>query len=482
MKVIVDLEVARKLVQERFSKHSEFVDKADKAENYFRKENDILLDEFNLFKLDKTGWREADNRLPSNFFYILLQQKASYTGAIAITVDVGDDVMNQVIANTLGEKLPDVQQQVIINAGICWRTAIFPWIDEKGEFQYNNVDGRNFIPVYDDELRKNLLLVMYFYDHIDDDGKKYQIIEFYDDYFVYAFRREREGDTQFGDMFEYPSPSFTGYVNSVPDIPELPDNVRPHDFPGINPWCIILNNQAGTNDLNAIKHYIDCYDKTYSGFLDDLEDVQQVSFVISGYGGEDLREFKQNLKELKVIKLDVDEDAQGNVQMLTVQIPVEARQLMLEMTRKRIFEDGQGIDPDPENFGNSSGTALKHLYDNLELKAASFRAGAKEGFEKLVRLICLKHNYTPKYVHINWTANRQNDREEMASIVNNLSGIVSQHTLLSLLDFISDPDVEMEQIRKEQQETLDRSRIGLYPEGSLVIEDSNEQEEPGFNS
>lgn len=469
MNSLYEINTMRQLIQDRATAHAEFCEEADTAERYFKKQNDILDTKLFIKVKDKTGWREADNRLPSNFFYIILVQKASYGGAIAMTIDVGDEEMNQIIASTLGEKLPDVQQQTIINAGLCWRTAIFAWIDENGEFQYTNVDGRKVIPVYNDALKRELMFVLYFYNHTDEQGKKWEIIEAWDKYFVTSFRRE-EGADNFDNLIEYPAPSFNTHSESshVPDIPDLPENVRPHDFPGMIPWCFITNNAAGTNDLNAIKHYIDSYDKAYSGFADDLDDVQQVAFVLRGYDGESLTGFTNNLKNFKVIKLDADSDGEGSVEPLVVEIPIEARKEFLEMTRKRIFEDGQGIDPDPENFGNSSGTALKHLYDNLELKTASFRAGAKEGFEKLVRLICLKHGFTPQYVHITWNTNRQNDREETANIVKSLTGIVSEHTLLSLLDFISDPDAEMEQKAKEQEDRLRLSEYGLYPEDSLV--------------
>ena len=71
---------------------------------------------------------------------------------------------------------------------------------------------------------------------------------------------------------------------------------------------------------------------------------------------------------------------------MTIDIPVEAREKMLQMTRKSIFEQGKGIDPDPQNFGNSSGTALKYLYSLLELKAGmaemEFRVGLKNSSKR----------------------------------------------------------------------------------------------------
>lgn len=86
------------------------------------------------------------------------------------------------------------------------------------------------------------------------------------------------------------------------------------------------------------------------GVKTDLEDIQEVVFILAGYEGEDLDEFLQKLKKYKTVKLDSEEESKGELNTLTIDIPVEAREKMLAMTRKSIFEQGMGIDPDPQNF------------------------------------------------------------------------------------------------------------------------------------
>lgn len=86
---------------------------------------------------------------------------------------------------------------------------------------------------------------------------------------------------------------------------------------------------------------IDVYDKVFSGFINDLEDVQELIFVLSGYGGTDLNGFLQDLKKYKVIKMDSDEGA--GVSTLNIEIPIEARNSVLDATRKAIFEQGQDL-------------------------------------------------------------------------------------------------------------------------------------------
>ena len=71
------------------------------------------------------------------------------------------------------------------------------------------------------------------------------------------------------------------------------------------------------------------YDRVYSGFFNDLEDIQEIIFVLSGYGGTNLAEFLGDLKKFKTVNLDEDEGKPG-LSTLTIDIPVEAREKMLE--------------------------------------------------------------------------------------------------------------------------------------------------------
>ena len=75
-----------------------------------------------------------------------------------------------------------------------------------------------------------------------------------------------------------------------------------HDF-GEVPFIPFYNNNIHTDDLRNIKPLIDVYDKVYSGFINDLDDIQELIFVLSGYGGEDLNSFLSDLKKYKTIPI-----------------------------------------------------------------------------------------------------------------------------------------------------------------------------------
>ena len=227
-----------------------------------------------------------------------------------------------------------------------------------------------------------------------------------------------------------------------------------HDF-GEVPFIPFYNNNIHTDDLRNIKPLIDVYDKVYSGFINDLDDIQELIFVLSGYGGEDLNSFLSDLKKYKAIKVEGDEG--GAVSTLNIEIPIEARKSILEATRKAIFEQGQGFDPQPENFGNQSGEALKFMYSLLEMKTGLMETEFKLGFARLVRAICRSLDIQCDTIIQTWTRTCIKNDTEQAQICKDSVGIVSKKTILKAHPLVEDADAEIKQLEKEEKEAQEKA-------------------------
>ena len=225
------------------------------------------------------------------------------------------------------------------------------------------------------------------------------------------------------------------------------------------PFFPFFNNNIDTDDLVNIKPLIDSYCKVFSGFVNDLEDIQEVIFVLTNYGGEDLGEFLSDLKNYKAIQVESggSEDKSG-VSTLTIELPVEAREKLLTTTRKCIFEQGQGIDPDPQNFGNSSGVALNFLYSLLELKAGLQETEFKLSFGRFIRCVCRLQNIPIKEDTIiqTWTRTSVKNDTELAEIADKSMGVISRATIVAHHPWVEDSEAEMEAIKEEDGEAEER--------------------------
>jgi SPP1 family phage portal protein len=164
------------------------------------------------------------------------------------------------------------------------------------------------------------------------------------------------------------------------------------------------------------------------------------------------------LKEYKLIKLENDGagDATG-VEMLTINIPIEAREKFLEMTRKAIFEQGQGVDPDPQKFGNTSGEALKYLYSLLELKAGLMETEFKLGFGQLIRAIGKHLGVECGQITQTWTRSAIRNDLELATICEKSVGVISDKTIHKHHPFVENAEDEEKQLEKEKTKAAEEA-------------------------
>ena len=453
----MDIETMKKLIKKYEAGHAAFVMRASVAERYYRNETDILFkDKYKEDIETDNPLRNADNRIPRNFHGLIVNQKAAYAFTAPPLFDIGNTKANKTISDVLGDEYAKNCMTLCINAANTSIGWVHYWYGDNDSFEWAVVPSEQIIPIFDRGLKRKLIGVMRVYPDIDDNtGDNYTIYEYWSDTECQAFRR-RTSDIldmlTYYDMFIQPNTSdMTAYYK--------------HDY-GEVPFIPFYNNNIHIDDLRNIKPLIDVYDKVYSGFINDLDDIQELIFVLSGYGGTDLDTFLSDLKRYKTIKVDGDEG--GAVSTLNIEIPIEARNSVLEATRKAIFEQGLGFDPQPENFGNQSGEALKFMYSLLEMKVGLMETEFKLGFARLVRAICKNQGIECGSIIQTWTRTRIQNDTEQAEICKNSVGIVSKKTILKNHPLVEDADQELKQLDKEEQEAQEKAEmyIGVYGNGS----------------
>lgn len=445
----MNIEVIKKLIKKYETGHSAFIQSAMIAERYYRNKADVLLQPK---KEDEEGnpLRNADNRIPRNFHALIVNQKASYAFTAPPLFDVGSTTANKTVTETLGDEYAKNCMEICINAANCTIGWVHYWESDDG-FEWAVVDSKQIIPVWSKKLKKKLDGVFRVYDEIDEEtGDKYTIYEYWTDIECQSFRR-RTSDT-FDDGF--------AVYNMFYD-PQSGEQIAnyTHSF-GKVPFIPFRNNNIGSSDLENIKKLIDVYDKVYSGFINDLDDIQELIFVLSGYGGEELNGFLQDLKKYKTIKVEGDEGTNPGVSTLSIEIPIEARKTVLDVTRKAIFEQGQGFDPQPESFGNQSGEALKFMYSLLEMKVGLMQTEFQLGFAELVRAICKYKNIECKSIIQTWTRTCIKNDTELAQICKDSLGIVSLRTILKNHPLVEDADAELKYLEQEEQD--EQTKVNMY--------------------
>lgn len=439
----MEIEVIKKLIKRHVPGHGKMIRDAQIAERYYENKNDILYTEKEGDKDTENPLRNADNRIPHNFYGLLVNQKSSYLFTTPPTFDIGENAQNKAISGIIGDAFPKSCKDLCINASNTGMAWLHVW-EKENKLLYGVVDSKEVIPIWSPDLNKTLEAVLRVYTNTDENGKLFEVYEYWTDNTCYAYSKE------ISDSLEAVFVPYNMFSISCGDGTYDFTNVFEHAFEEV-PFIPFFNNGIKKNDLNSVKKLIDTYDKVFSGFVNDLEDIQEIILVLSGYEGTELKEFLRDLKMYKTIKVDADKESNGGLQTLTIDIPVEAREKLLTITRKAIFEQGQGVDPDPSNFGNVSGVALKYLYSLLELKSGLLETEFRLGFARFIRIICGYLGIELQRVIQTWTRTSITNDTELADIATKSLGVISESTILKNHPWVDDPESEQKQLEAERE-------------------------------
>lgn len=431
--------------------------------------NDNIIKIAGVLPADTDPLRNADNRVSHNFHQLITDEKVAYMFTNPVLFDVGDKDINKQITRTLGDDFKSESAYLCTNATnnkVAW---LHYWIDSDDKsFKYATVETEQCIPAFDANLKKQLIGFYRYYKVIEEDEryntKSYVIFEFWDNKHCEKYK-------------------FTGNLQGtgLTYIPEAYEDFT-HEFEEV-PFIEFKNNRNMISDLYKYKDQIDIYDKVVSGYANDLEDIQQLIYILENYGGEDLKEFLGELKRYKTVKTETGADGRtnGGLKTLSIEIPVEARNSILEILKKQIYESGQALQQDNENFGNASGVALKFFYRKLELKAGLTQTEFEKGFAQLVRAI-MKYLKIPdwktKSITQTWTRNMISNDLENAQIASQSVDIISNETIVKNHPWVEKPEEEMKKLKTQKEEAQKRQQELFANAGGF---DNNHNEDDNTN-
>ena len=382
--------------------------------------------------------------------------------------DTGNESLNKAIVQVLGDSYSKVCNTLCTNASNYKTAWLHVWKDEKNTFKYAPVPSEQIIPIYSTGLLNELQAVIRIYSEYEfEEDKYYTIYEYWDVEGCTTFKKLRDS-ISLGDLQEANRFTTVDLDNGT----ATESNYYEHSFETV-PFIEFANNNIKDSDLTKIKPFIDVMDCILSGYVNDVDDIQQLIWVLTNYGGTDLDEFRNDLKKYKTVNMQsMGSDDKSGLSTIAVDIPVEARNKLLEVCRKQIYEQGQGLDPHPEGgYSNSSGEALKFMYAPLELKAGLMEIEFRTGFNQLIRFIAQSVGYSDNFtITQTWTRNAIKNDLETCQIAQRSVGIISQKTILKNHPWVEDVEQELKDIEEENKLEED-----LQPIKTKVGEDDGEE-------
>jgi len=401
-----------------------------KLEGYYRGDQAIL---------DRV--KDADlsnNRLVCNHAKYIADFTASYLigEPVAYTADF------DITALTDALKAADAATQDIDLAhhgAIFGRSYELIYLDEAAELKLARISPINGFVVYDDTVEQRPLFGVQYYPTFDDNGQ------------LLGYKGTISTGTYIQDIT----------LTSSRGIKNIGEPI-PHYF-GKVPLDEIYNNAERMGDFENVMSLIDAYNTLQSDRVNDKEQFVKALLVITGQvlGDTDAEsaETYDAIKRMGVMTLDQGSTAS----FLTRQLDEGSVEILSKSISHDIHKFSGVPDMSDENFaGNVSGVAMRYKLLALEqitkFKERYFAEGLRYRLECINNVLVAKGNAAIDVndINIQFTHSLPTNELEIAQLINNLTGTVSQETLVSLLPFVKDPAAEVAAATEEKQASAER--------------------------
>ena len=347
-------------------------------------------------------------------------------------------------------KYNDYQAQdsdFLLDALIYGTACELMYIDATGHTRFRLINPTSCFGVYDDSLSGDLMYFVRMYKVNDWDNSDTYNVDVYSDY----------------DVKHYKMTGTNGYLHFVSE--EL------HYFSQCPANILVLPDEK--NIFDCIMGLQDAANELLSDEIDDYSAFCDAYLALVGVDAdpEDVAAMKAN----RVLVLPEGADARW--------ITKNANDAQVENILKRvhdaIYRVAQCPDFSSESFvgGVSSGIAIQYRLTGMETRAGKIEALMKKALQRRVEIICgiasLKLGEEVfREIEISFKRNIPEDTTSTINMINALKGTVSDATLLSQLDFITDVNAELEAVQEQKT-----ANMALYSFGTVGADDEEEETE-----
>ena len=379
-------EIRTLIDNDRASKRKQLAREGDR---YFNGIHDIK--KYRIFFINADGILQEDLtrsniRIAHPFWKIIAEQEAQYILSGKEPLFNSDIPELQSRLDEYFNNNDDFNSELyyaVLGAIVKGHDFFYAYKNEQGMTSFQCADSLDVVEVRENETDDGCkYVILPHLDRIDKNGRPIIRIEVWDDKQVTFFVQDGEGNIKL-DKERKPNPR--------PHILYKKDGDKAtyfEDF-GQIPFIRLDNNKKQQSGLLPIKDMIDDYDLMNCGLSNNIQDTNESLYVVKGFEGDNLDELMVNIKAKKHIGVGED----GDVEIKTVDIPVEARKTKMEEDKENIFYFGMAVDTTGlKDTAATVSVAIKSAYANLDLKCEGFNKCFKKFLRKLLDLVLKEIN------------------------------------------------------------------------------------------
>ena len=431
--------------------------KAKEEEEYMAGRNvnilNVMRTIYNMAGLPETDFTKNNAKIRNRLIHRLVKQRCSYSLGNGMSfnekIETVDKKGKKITVDRLKQVLgPKFDRQIYRTA--YWALsngASFLYVHkghEKEVWQYDLFRKTGFLPLYDErsgDLRGGIRFWS-----LDWGRRPIQATLYLQEgYYEYETPQGKKGVRsleQVGEIHKYievvhESAAFGTEIAGTEEVSRLPI------FP-------MYSGENKDSALDNMKPKIDEMDMILSGFANDVHDIPQIYWLISGGGGMSEGDKRQLLDRLILQHMAVVDGENAKIQGFTQEIPYEARERCLKQLRNQVYEDWGGFDVHTVEAG-ATNDHIEAGYQPMDEEADDFEYEIITLVQAILEFIGEKDENgnvdTPSFKR-----NRVSNQKEQTEMVMLAADHLDDRTILEKLPWVTVDEVDDIMARKDGED------------------------------
>ena len=395
------------------------------AEKYYAKKNVTIMAFqkmlYNMHGQQVPDMWSANYKLRTHFFRRFITQLVQYVLSNGVTFQ------NKDTKDKLGKKFDTQMQRAAKKAMVDHVSFLFWNLDHVEVFCFADTPtDPGFVPLYDADTGALRAGVRYWHP-----GEKVTRATLYEEDGYTEYVKEKvDNKDQISVVAEKRSYKKTVISTKVDGVSvELNENYSAF------PIVPLYANDLHESELEGHRESIDCYDYIKSGLANDIDDTSGFYWVLKNSGGMDdvdLAKFRERMHTVKVATMD---DDSASAEAHTLDVPVEAREKMLELLKADLYQDFQIVNVEALSASAKTATEIRAAYQPMDDKCGDFEYFLIDAIQNILALAGIDDEPSFKW-------NRIANQTEETNMIMTASPVLGDELTIKKLPFLTPEEVE----------------------------------------
>ena len=415
----------------------------EKFDNKYKTNSDYYYGKHAILNRTFDDASKPNNKVVTNIPKYITQVRTGYFSSAPMSMDsINESYLADVRTVLDNNDFKHIFSQLDTYCSIYGHAFLVMYLDDNSEIRIRPQKPTEWIMVYDNSLEQKPKFAIRYYCWLDDiDNQQMYDIELWTDREIIV------------------------YEGSPITLQEV--GRRDHYF-GRLPVIEFMENESRHGAYEDVINLIDSYELMLSDTANTVSYFSDCYLILEGMDQTDPEEIEQ-MKNNRILLIPEGTSAS----FLQKNINETYNENLIKRLQEQIFVVAcTPLLSDSSFSSNSSGVAIQFkLYSmekSIQNKENIFNAGFNKMFELIKTILNIRGaTYTEEdKILLTFTRSLPLDLTSLADSISKLRGIVSNKTLMSQLDFVTDVKLEQEQMDKERQEEFDwqMKSMDLYSE------------------